>query len=225
VFVPLIMSLGLRNDFRSDLAHLDMLRTWPVDERRLAAVEILGPAVVATATGCFGGALFIAALVGARLQGALHGAPSMVVVPETSIILGVPALGAFALLAAGVVPVLAGATAMISAAKNLAMLAFPAWIGIGPDAGRGIAILGHRLLLGSGMIVGLAVGLVPGALLVGLALLGQWALGVPWSAAEFPLWGVLAAAPLFVEVWLLTHAAGRLWSKLDPSTEILELGR
>jgi len=225
LFVPLFMALGLRNDFRSDLAHLDMLRTWPVDERRLSAAEILGPAVVATATGCFGSALFIAALVGARLQGALHGAPSMVVGPEVSRILGMPALGAIALLAAGILPVLAGATAMISATKNLAILAFPAWIGIGPDAGRGFSVLGHRLLLGSGMIVGLAVGLAPGALLVGLALLGQWALGVPWSAVEFPLWGVLVAAPLFVEVWFLIHAAGRLLSKLDPSTEILELGR
>jgi hypothetical protein len=81
------------------------------------------------------------------------------------------------------------------------------------------------MLLGSVMIVGLAVGLVPGALVVGVALLGQWALGVPWSAVEFPLWGALAAGPLFVEVWLLVQAAGRLWSKLDPTTEILELGR
>ena len=225
LFVPLLMSLGLRNDFRSDLAHLDIVRTWPVESHRLALAEILGPALVATVTGCFGGAMFVAALVGARLQAALHGAVATVVVPQAATILGMPALGAIVLLAAGIVPVLAGATLMISAARNLALLTFPAWIGIGPDAGRGFSVLGHRLLLASGMFVGLAVGLVPGALLLGLVLLGQWALGVPWSAVEFPLWGVLAAAPLFVEAWLLIHAAGSLWSRLDPATEILELGR
>jgi hypothetical protein len=225
LFLPLFLSLGLRNDFRSDLAHLDLVRTWPVEERGLSAAEILGPAVVATAAGCFGGALFIAALVGAHLQAAFHGASSVVVFPVGTTLLGMTGLGAIVFLAVGILPVLAGATAMISATKNLAILAFPAWVGIGPDAGRGFSVLGHRMLLGSVMIVGLAVGLVPGALVVGVALLGQWALGVPWSAVEFPLWGALAAGPLFVEVWLLVQAAGRLWSKLDPTTEILELGR
>jgi len=36
---------------------------------------------------------------------------------------------------------------------------------------------------------------------------------------------VLAAAPLFALGWLLVQVAGRLWERLDPSQEILEMGR
>ncbi len=74
------------------------------------------------------------------------------------------------------------------------------------------------------MILALALGLLPGAVLVGLALLAQWGVGLPWSAWEIPVWGLIAAVPVFVEFGLLVHLAGRLWARLDPTSEILELG-
>jgi len=75
------------------------------------------------------------------------------------------------------------------------------------------------------MILGLTLGLLPGALLVGSAILVQGYFSIPWSAWAFPLWGGLAAAPLVVEVALLARLAGRLWAGMDPSHEILDLGR
>jgi hypothetical protein len=67
--------------------------------------------------------------------------------------------------------------------------------------------------------------LIPGGLLVGAAALAQKGLGIPWSAWAFPLWGVLAAGPQFAMGWFMVQAGGRLWERLDPSQEILELGR
>jgi hypothetical protein len=65
----------------------------------------------------------------------------------------------------------------------------------------------------------------PGALLVGGAAAAQWWLGIPWSPWAFPFWAFLAAAPQAAIGWVLVQAAARLWERLDPSAEILELGR
>jgi hypothetical protein len=130
-----------------------------------------------------------------------------------------------ALIVVGLLPVLASGTALLAALRNLAVLAFPAWMGSLQDSGRGIQALGQRMLLGTVMILALALGLLPGALLVASAALVQGYLGIPWSAWAFPVWGGLAAAPLVVELALLTRLAGRLWVRMDPSHEILDLGR
>ena len=61
--------------------------------------------------------------------------------------------------------------------------------------------------------------------LAGAAAGVPWWLGIPWSTWAFPLWGVLAAAPRFVLGRLIVQGAGRFGERLDPSQEILELGR
>jgi hypothetical protein len=225
--LPLILTLSLQNDFRSDLRHLDLVRAWPVAPHRLAVAEILAPALVATAAGCLGAGLFLAAMVGAWLRFAIHGREMAHVFlpPVDATLMGLPVIVGTALITVGLVPVLTSGTALLSGLRNLAVLAFPAWIGSGPDRGRGVQALGQRLLLGSVMILGLTLGLLPGALLVGSAILIQGYFGIPWSAWAFPLWGVLAAAPLLVELVLLARLAGRLWARMDPSYEILDLGR
>jgi hypothetical protein len=39
------------------------------------------------------------------------------------------------------------------------------------------------------------------------------------------LWGILAAVPLFGLGAMLVVLAGRMWTQLDPSQELLEIGR
>jgi hypothetical protein len=225
--LPLILTLSLKNDFRSDLGHLDLVRTWPVVPHRLAANEILAPAVVASAAGCLGAGLYLAAMIGARLRFALHGRETEhpFLPPVDAVFMGLPVVPATALLMVALVPALVVGTTLLSTLRNILVLAFPAWIGWGPDAGRGVQALGQRLLLGSLMVLGLTLGLVPGAVLVVAAIFAQGYAGIPWSAWAFPIWGVLAAAPLVIEVVLLARLAGRLWARMDPSQEILELGR
>jgi len=227
VVLPLILTLSQQNDFRSDLRHLDLVRTWPVVPHRLATAEILAPALVATAAGCLGAGLFLAAMVGAWLRFAFHGdtVTHVFLPPLDATIMGLPIIAGTALIAVGLLPALASGMALLAALRNLAVLAFPAWIGSLPESGRGIQALGQRMLLGTVMILGLTLGLLPGALLVGSAILVQGYFSIPWSAWAFPLWGGLAAAPLVVEVALLARLAGRLWAGMDPSHEILDLGR
>jgi hypothetical protein len=226
-FLPLILTLSLRNDFRTDLGHLDLVRTWPIVPHRLVVAEVLGPAMVAAAGGLVGAGLYLAGLVGARLRLAFHGRDvAYGLVPSgDATLLGLPVIATAALIVLGTAPALAAGTLLLSVLRNLVVLAFPAWVATGSDSGRGVQALGHRLLLGSVMILGLTLGLLPGGLLVGLAVVLQATMNGPWTAWALPLWGVLAAAPLLVEVALLARLAGRLWSRLDPSHEILDLGR
>ena len=93
------------------------------------------------------------------------------------------------------------------------------------DRPNGIAIFGRRVLFSAAFALAFGVSLIPSALLVGLVVFAQSMLGIAWSAWEFPLWGALAAAPLFyVGLWTV-QAATPLWRRLDPSEEILEIGR
>jgi hypothetical protein len=112
-----------------------------------------------------------------------------------------------------------------SALQNLATLFVPAWMAHSADRSHGVAAFGQRMLFTAALGLALLVALIPSALLVGAAAGLQWWLGIAWSAWAFPFWGVLAAAPQFALGWLIVQVAGRLWERLDPSQEILELGR
>jgi hypothetical protein len=129
------------------------------------------------------------------------------------------------LLFASFLPMAAAVSFFSSALQNLATLFIPAWMAHTADRSQGIAAFGQRMLVSAALALALMVALIPSALLVGAAAGVQWWLGIPWTAWAFPLWGVLAAAPLFALAWLIVQAAGRLWERLDPSQEILELGR
>ena len=122
-------------------------------------------------------------------------------------------------------PVAAAVSFFSSALQNLATLFVPAWMAHSADRGQGLAAVGQRLVVSSALALALLLALIPSALLVGVAAVVQWWLGIPWSAWAFPIWGVLAAAPPLALGWLVVQAAGRLWERLDPSQEILELGR
>jgi hypothetical protein len=112
-----------------------------------------------------------------------------------------------------------------SALQNLATLFVPAWMAHSADRSRGVAAFGQRMLFSAALGLALLLALIPSALLVGAAAGVQWWLGIPWSVWAFPFWGVLVAAPMFALGWSIVQVAGRLWERLDPSQEILELGR
>ena len=129
------------------------------------------------------------------------------------------------LLVGSLLPMAAAVSFFSSALQNLATLFVPAWMAHSADRSQGLASFGQRMLFFFALGLALMLALIPSALLVGTAAGLQWWIGIPWSAWAFPLWGVLAAAPLFALGWLMVQAAGRLWERLDPSQEILELGR
>lgn len=224
---PLIGTMSMRIDFRTDLGHIETVRTWPLAGWRLMFAEVLGPALVATYASLVGGGVMLAGIFGARLrslvQGEGHG--SMLLPPDGVTVMGFPAEAAALLFVVGFAILAFALAVLIAALLNLGTLLFPAWVGLGPAPTRGMAAMGHQLVFAMGLGLVVMVGLIPGAMLAGAAVLGQYVLDLPWNALALPLWGLLAAGPLLVEAALVIRIGGRLWENLDPTNEILESGR
>ena len=208
VFPPLLTGMTWNNDLRTELAHVEIVRTWPVSAHRFVLAEVMSPAILSFACALFGAGVVLTSLLGSRLHETLSGRRFELVV-----------------LVVSALPMAAAVSFCSSALQNLATLFVPAWMAHSTDRNRGVAALGQRLLVSGALGLALVLAVLPGALLVGAAAGAQWLIGIPWSAWAFPFWGVLAAGPLFAMGWLMVQAAGRLWEQLDPSQEILELGR
>ena len=226
VMLPLLAGMTWKNDLRTELAHIDLVRTWPVPARRFVMAEVLSPAILSFACAAFGAGVVLTSLFGSRLREALTGQHSrLVLLPRGGDFMGVDTVLATVLLFVSFLPMTAAVSFFSSALQNLATLFVPAWVAHGADRSQGVAAFGQRMLFSAGLGLALLLALIPSALLVGAAAGVQWLLGIPWSAWAFPLWGVLAAAPQLALGWLIVQVAGRLWERLDPSQEILELGR
>ena len=212
------------NDLRTDLAHLELVRTWPLPAERLVLAEVASPALLSFLLGLAGLGLALAGCLGAELAAA-RGTIAEPPLASAGRAMGVGGLPFALLVLVGAVPLLAGASFAASALQNLATLFIPAWMIRAPDANKGIAAFGRNLIVAPAIFLSFVLVLLPGAVLLGLALLVQRVAGIAWSAWEFPLWGLLAAAPLVASGGVLVFLASRLWAHLDPSAELLEIGR
>jgi hypothetical protein len=226
IMMPLLSGKTWNNDLRAELGHIELVRTWPVSARGFMLAEVLSPAILSFAGALFGAGLVLTSQFGSRLREALTGQhSSLFLLSRSGEFLGVGTGLATVLLVGSLLPMAAAMAFLSSALQNLATLFVPAWMAHSADRSRGFAAIGQRLLFSSALALALLIALIPSALLVGTAAGLQWWLDIPWSAWEFPFWGSLAAAPQFALGWLLVETAGRLWERLDPSQEILELGR
>jgi hypothetical protein len=226
IILPLLAGMTWNNDLRTELAHIELVRTWPVSARGFVLAEVLSPAILSFASAVFGAGVLLTSLFGSRLREALTGERSeLVLLPRTGEFMGVDTGLATVLLLASFLPMAAAVSFFSSALQNLATLFVPAWMAHSADRSQGVAAFGQRMLFSAALGLSLLLALIPSALLVGAAAGVQWWLGIPWSAWAFPFWGVLAAVPQFALGWLIVQVAGRLWERLDPSQEILELGR
>ena len=226
VFQPLVGGMAWNNDLRAELGHIELVRTWPVSAQHFVLAEVASPALLSFATSAFGAVLVLTCLLGSRLRQALSDEPTgLVLLPRAGEFLGVDNGVAAGVIFASFLPIAAGASFLSSALQNVAVLLVPAWMAHSADRSKGIAAFGQRMVFSAALGLAFMLALIPSALLVGSAVLAQGMLGIPWSAWEFPLWGTLAAAPLFVAGWLIVQAAAPLWKRLDPSQEILEIGR
>ena len=226
IMLPLLAGMTWNNDLRTELAHIDLVRTWPVSARRFVLAEVLSPAILSFAGAAFGAGVVLTSLFGSRLREALTDERSkLVLLPSAGKFMGVDTGLATVLLFACFLPMAAAVSFFSSALQNLATLFVPAWMAHSADRTQGVAAFGQRMLVSAALGLALLLALIPSALLVGAAAGVQWWLGIPWSAWAFPFWGLLAAAPQFALGWLIVQVAARLWERLDPSQEILELGR
>jgi ABC-2 type transport system permease protein len=191
VFAILMAPQVLRIDMRQDLAHLELLKTWPVKASAVIRGQLLWPGVLIT------GAAWSFLAVAMSLSGTVL----------TSVSLGWRMSGgvAVALLAPSLV------LSQLTIHNGVALL-FPAWVPLGNQRSRGLDAMGQRLIMLGGTWLLLILSAVPGAIAGGIV----W-----FALGRFigPVAAVPAAAVCTVivgmEVLLATEALGPLYEGMD----------
>jgi hypothetical protein len=147
MFVAILGPQVVRTDLRSDLAHLETLKTWPLRAADVIRGEMLWPSAMLIGIGWLAIAcaamLSFAAFPSVALMG-------RVTVASTAVLL-LPALVAAQYL------VLAAATVLL-----------PAWVPIGDQRPRGLDAMGQRLIMLFGVLVTVIAIMLPGAITGGI---------------------------------------------------------
>ena len=222
VFMPLMAGHQWHNDLRSDLLRVELIRTWPLASWRLFAAEVIAPTIVATLYSAGGAGLILAVAIGSTLAGPGPG-PSVVLAPaELAASLGVPDLLLTSMALLGALPLLATIACLSATLQNLLTLLFPSWVQLGPRKTGSAAHMGQGILTMLFLVLAIAIGLVPGSLLAAAWLWIQIRfVGMPLTAWELPVIGLIITLPLLVIVAALVILGGAFWDRLDPSEEIL----
>jgi hypothetical protein len=190
-FSTILGPMMMRADIRSDLRHLEVLKTWPVRPAAVVRGEMLWPIALLSGIACL--AIACAAMFSAA------GFPD---VP-----LG--ARLAYAAAALLVAPALVTAQCLVQGA---AAVFFPAWVPQGDQRPRGLDAMGQRMIMLGGVLLSVAILFLPGALAGGViwlafsSFLGRAAL-VPSAAA--------CATIVAVEALVATEALGPVFERLD----------
>lgn len=200
VYVLLVGPHFARQDIRADLAHADILKTYPLAGWQIVLGELLTPLAILTSI-LWLLLLFIALMLPAGPPAPAWLTPGLLIAGALGLALLTPVLAALQLL----VP---NATALI----------FPAWFQLSRRRGGGPEVMGQRMIFFFAQLLAMLVALLPAAALAAaLFAIVQLFLG--------PIVGVLVATAsglviLVAEVvgglWLL----GRRFETLDLSAEL-----
>jgi ABC-2 type transport system permease protein len=197
--VVLIVLLGpqiVRNDLRQDLAHLALLKTWPVRSAALIRGELLAPAAVLTGLAW----IFVMASVLLMTKAPTNAAGL------ARLVLNRVSYGIAALLIAPPIIVV-----QLIVQNGLAVL-FPAWVAIGASRARGVEVMGQRLLMQAGIWLTLLIAFAPAAVLGAvLAFVIYLATGL----VPIVVPAALGAAVILAEAFLATEALGRALDRTD----------
>ncbi len=189
----------LRNDFRSDLPNMDLLKTLPLPGWQIALGQLLGPVAILTAIQSL--LLVLALGLSTGMGDELSASVAQGRWPA-------------AMAALIVLPFL---DFLLLAMPNMAVLLFPAWSKGAVGQGGGVEMMGQRLIFVLGQVVVLALALLPGA---GMGALVWWlvqmALGPLWAV---PFAAVATALVLAGECTVAVWALGLAFAKFDVSEE------
>jgi len=186
----------MRNDLRQDLAHLALLKTWPVRGATIVRGQVLAPAVVVTAITWL--LLLAAAIFGGELRSRGAGSGEML-----------RHFASYLAAAAVLAPALIVVQTIVQ--NGLAVL-FPAWVAVGASRARGIDAMGQRLLLMGASLLTLALAILPGAIVGGGVALGVYALT---GTLLIVLPALLTAVVVCAECWAATELLGRVLDRTD----------
>ncbi len=180
----------IRNDLRSDLARLDLLRSYPLRGRTIAAGEIAASVVLLTS-------LELALLLLAFLAFLGSDVPGFPLSQRAGALV----------LAIGLLP---GLNALTLTLQNAAALLFPDWINAWGVKGGGVETMGQNVVTMTLSLLLTLLGALGPLLAGGLAmgalypLLGRWA-AVPAA--------VIALAAAGLELYLLLLSVGRIFDR------------
>ena len=182
-----------RNDLRSDLMHLTVLKAWPVRGAAVVRGEVLAPTVLLSALVwlCVVAAVFLSAGTSLAARLSIEHRASY-------------ALAAL-MLAPGVI------LAQIVAQNGLAVL-FPGWVDLSPAATRGVDVMGQRMLVAGGLYLVVALALAPPAI---AAVAVGWAMHALTGLVPIVLPSVAALGVLAVECAAAMEAIGALLDRTD----------
>ena len=186
-----------RNDLRSDLARIDLLRSYPLDGGAVVRAESAGSAFIVS--------LAQLAMIAVGVTALWHD-------PEAR--LSDPAH--LPLVVAGVLllPFINYIGLMLF---NGAAILFPAWVTPGASRG-GIDTLGQNLLTAVAYTIALLLVLLVPAIVAAIA----WNAVRGWSAWGPVVGAAAAAATLALEAWLLSLWLGGIFERIDPPTAGIE---
>ena len=192
-FGPMLMQNGLRRTFE----RMDVLKALPLRGWQLALGELAAPAAVM----CF--AFWWLLLFGAQAIAAGHSVLTTMQIVAAAVALAL------------VAPPL---SALMLCVPFAGMLLFPAWIVAPGSSGRGIEVMGQRMVFMLGYLFTVLLAAIPAALLGGIGfLLGQWLGGM----AVAMLAAALGACAVFAfELACALRLLGRRIDRFDLSQEL-----
>jgi hypothetical protein len=200
-FSILIGPQWVRNDLRSDLPHLELLRSYPVTGAQLVAAEVAASTVLLT---------LLQLMLASLAYVAFLGDPAGAVAPDVRLwlLLG----GALLLPAVNYLGLLL---------LNGGALLYPAWVRTGPGRAAGVEGLGQNVLSIVAYGVALLVALVPPVAVGGAV---TWALqGTAGGWASLPGAGI-ALGVIILECRLLVPPLGRTLERIDLPSSGIEPG-
>jgi ABC-2 type transport system permease protein len=193
-FLLLLGPQWVRNDLRTDLGRLALLRSYPLRGRTVVGAETAGSTIVLTALQL--GLVCVAYLCfwTARTD---EPAPELRTAIAVGAIICLPAVNFLSMLV-----------------QNGLALLFPSWVRVGRERPIGVEALGHNMLGISGFLVLMAVLLLlPAVAGAGVYYWLEPRLG-PWAVAPAGGLGVIVAV---LEARLVLARLGRIFEATDPS--------
>jgi len=181
----------MRLDLRSDFAHLDLLKSWPLRAADVIRGEMAWPVTAVS------GVAWFAILTAALFSGA--GLPQVRFVDRWAV----------------AIAVVVAAPALIAAqftVHNAATVLFPAWVQLGSQRTRGIDAMGQRLVLLAAVLISLLLFAVPGAIGAGVV----WLIFHRFAGllVAIPM-ALVFAAIVLTEVLAVTELLGPAYEKID----------
>ena len=196
-FLTLLGPNMVRDDLRTDLLQVDLLKTYPVPGWGVVLGEVAAPAVFLAAGEWI--LLLVAALVlpdGGRIRTTL----SQRLLVASSAALLLPCLSLM-----GVV------------IQNAAVMLLPGWVQLGKHRQRGVEAMGQNLIGMVATVLVLLLSLLPAALIFGIVFIPGYLAG--FGLAALPVAALLAALGMLVEAALAVFWLGRIYDRFDVSLE------